>query len=144
MPYVKQERRPALDKVVEAIVEANLSGEYITHLLHTLYHDYKDAKLDACLEPILKAVDKASVKPNGDINYILFKYAKYHIKPSYNNYKAFIGCIYKSMSEITYPNQIRRDNWEDYIDEYREAAEWIRIKILTPYEEKCIEKNGDV
>ncbi len=145
MPYVKQERRPDLDPIVEKMAEANLPGEYLwAHLLHTMYHEYKDAKLDAILEPILEAVDKANVKPNGDINYILFKYAKYHIEPSYNNYKTFIGCIHKAMKQVTLPNQIRVYNWEDYIDEYREAAEWIRIKILTPYEEMKEKENGPI
>ena len=36
MPYVKQERRPDLDPIVEKMAEANLPGEYLwAHLLHT-------------------------------------------------------------------------------------------------------------
>ena len=65
----------------------------------------------------------------------LFKYGKYHIKPSYNNYKAYMGDIYRAMDKI---------DKKDYIDEYREAAAEIRRRILAHYEDtKCVE-NGDV
>lgn len=55
----------------------------------------------------------------GDLNYILFKYAKYHIKPGYNEYKNFLG-------------------------ELNEAAEEIRRRLLVPYELKKQVENGEV
>jgi len=82
MPYVKQERRPDLNKVVIAMSEA-------------------------------------SVKADGDLNYILYRFCKYHVTPGYNNYKNFLG-------------------------ELNEAAEEIRRRLLAPYEDKKIEENGDV
>lgn len=82
MPYIKQERRPDLNKVVIAMSEA-------------------------------------SVKADGDLNYILYRFCKYHVTPSYNNYKNFLG-------------------------ELNEAAEEIRRRLLAPYEDKKIEENGDV
>lgn len=82
MPYVKQEKRPKLDKVVEALIDAQ-------------------------------------VVANGDLNYILFKYAKYNVKPSYNNFKNFVG-------------------------ELHECAHEIRRKLLAPYEDTKIEETGDV
>ena len=82
MPYIKQENRPTMDKVVDAMVEAG-------------------------------------VKANGDLNYILFKFAKYHVPESYNNYKNFMG-------------------------ELNEAAEEIRRKLLAPYEEQKELENGKI
>ena len=146
MPYVKQERRPDLDKVVEKMVEANLSGEFMEALLFAMYHERSDNQNDQ-IKSILESMDKVSAKPNGDINYILFKYAKYHIKPSYNNYKAFIGVIYKAMhrSILRHYNQpVVLDNREDFVDEYRESAAEIRRRILGPYEDQKIIENGDV
>jgi len=88
----------------------------------------------------LEEANKVGVEPNGDINYILFKYCKYYIKPSYNNYKMFMGEIYDAMKcivkECPTPRAFR--------NEFRESAEWIRIKLLTPHEEKAIKRNGDV
>jgi hypothetical protein len=60
-----------------------------------------------------------NVKADGDLNYILFKYCKYHIKHSYNSLKNFCG-------------------------ELRQCATEIERKILANYENKKIEENGDV
>jgi hypothetical protein len=81
MPYVTQEKRPKLNKVVEALIDAQ-------------------------------------VVANGDLNYILYTYCKYNVKPSYNNYKNFIG-------------------------ELHECAHEIRRRLLGPYEDEKIKENGD-
>jgi len=142
MPYILGERRPALDQVVEAMVRAELTMNGITKFLTTL------GGVEPDITPTrfpkytiaLKAAYFAEVWPNGDINYILFKYGKYHIEPSYNNYKAYIGAIHQAKDRV---GSLRASAIK-YVDEYRESAEWIRIKLLTPYEEKAIERNGDV
>ena len=81
--------------------------------------------------PYIKQVDRpdkndvyemmisANVVANGDLNYILFKFCKYQVKPSYNNYKNFCG-------------------------ELRQCATEIERKILAPYEDQKIKENGDV
>lgn len=61
----------------------------------------------------------ADVVANGDLNYILFKFCKYQVEPSYNNYKNFCG-------------------------ELRQCATEIERKILAPYEDLKIIENGDV
>lgn len=71
------------------------------------------------MDEIVDLMVKKGVKVNGDLNYILFKFAKYHITPSYNNYKNFNG----------------------ELDEIR--AE-VRRRILAPYEDSKIIENGDV
>ena len=81
MPYVKPARRPALDKVVDALLAA-----------------------DVCAD--------------GDLNYILFKYAR-QILPSYAALK-------------------------NYRAELRETADEIGRRILAPYEDRKIIENGDV
>lgn len=144
MPYVAQERRPALDKVVDELVISKLKADHIEIFLINLtkrgcfdetgfeirpFNPFSDNLSNALREAI-----RADVKPSGDINYILFKYCKYHVKPSYNNYKDFMGEIYNAINSVSI----------EFRNEFREAAEWIRIKILTPYEEKTIEKNGDI
>ncbi len=136
MPYVLQERRPDLDPVVEALVEANLTAEGMTQLLIRIEGYINTlAKIPSEYVPVLAALTIAKAEPNGDLNYVLFKYAKYHIKPSYNNYKGFIGSIHKAMEQVVL---------KVYIDEYREAAAEIRRRILGPYEDLKIEENGDV
>jgi hypothetical protein len=142
MPYVKQERRPALDRVVDRLVESGLvEGELTLFLLnlvdreHGGFADYLYRSKD--MEKALYEAEVADVKPNGDINYILFKCCKYHIKPSYNNYKKFMSEIYEA-AELCGLVAL------DYKYEFKESAEWIRIKLLTPYEEEKIVENGDV
>jgi len=64
----------------------------------------------------MKAMD---VKPDGKLNYVLFKFCKDTIDPSYNNYKNFIA-------------------------ELEECAQEIRRRLLAPYENQKIIENGDV
>jgi len=82
MPYIAQERRAALNIIVEQMVE------------HGLY------------------------KPDGNLNYVLFKLAKY-VKPSYNEYKNFLGELQECIAEI-------------------------RRKMLAPYEDIKEAENGSV
>jgi len=82
MPYVKEERRPDLDMVVDLMSDVEVIA-------------------------------------NGDLNYILYAFCKRNVKPSYNNYKNFLG-------------------------ELNEAAEEIRRRLLSPYEDTKIIENGDV
>lgn len=59
------------------------------------------------------------IEVDGDLNYLLFAFCKRYIKPSYNNYKNFIGELNETVAEI-------------------------RRRILAPYEDQKIEENGDV
>ena len=70
-------------------------------------------------DKVVKLMTKLGVIVNGDLNYILFKFCKYQITPSYNNYKNYCG-------------------------ELRQCATEIERKLLGPYEDKKIEENGDV
>ena len=71
------------------------------------------------LDYIVETMDMGGVKVDGDLNYILFKFCKYFVEPSYNNYKNFCG-------------------------ELRQCATEIERRLLGPYEDKKIEENGDV
>lgn len=82
MPYITPDKRPQKDKVVDAMIEAE-------------------------------------VVVDGDLNYILYKYCKYHYPHSYNNLKNFCG-------------------------ELRQCATEIERRILAQYEDKKIKENGDV
>jgi hypothetical protein len=82
MPYVRKERRPELDFVVDSMARADINAD-------------------------------------GDLNYVLFKYCKKFVKPSYNNYKNFIGELNETIAEI-------------------------RRRMLAPYEDEKIKENGDV
>ena len=59
------------------------------------------------------------VKPDGKLNYVLYKFCKDTVQPSYNNYKNFIG-------------------------ELRQCATEIERMILAPYEDLKREENGEV
>ena len=71
------------------------------------------------LDNVVSRMDMEDIKADGDLNYMLFAYCKRYIKPSYNNYKNFIG-------------------------ELRQCAAEIERRILSPYEDKKILENGDV
>lgn len=138
MPYVLPERRPALNPIVEELSGIDFKMGDLINLLLSLAGISEPLNKFSKVDELIK---KADVKVNGDINYILFKYAKYYINPSYGAYKTFMGEIYEAVYQIQ-----QYDNWRfrGFIDEYREAAEWIRIKLLVPYEEKKLLENGDV
>jgi hypothetical protein len=69
-------------------------------------------------DKVVQAMKDAGIVANGDLNYVLFKFAR-SIGPSYNNYKNYCG-------------------------ELRQCATEIERRILAPYEDKKIEENGDV
>ena len=138
MPYIKQELRPPLDEVVEKIVSLELSNEEWLLLLNAFstlngYMYLNWVKVNKCKDLFMETKDLWV--PDGSINYIIFKYAKYYIKPSYNNYKNFMGVLYDAVAatEVT-----------QYKNEYREAAEWIRLMLLLKYEMERRRENGDV
>lgn len=68
---------------------------------------------------VVDVMKEIKVAANGDLNYILYKFCKEWIKPSYNNYKNFCG-------------------------ELRQCATEIERRILGPYEDEKIVENGDV
>lgn len=59
------------------------------------------------------------IKADGDLNYILYALCKRYVKPSYGEYKNFIG-------------------------ELNECAAEIRRRLLAEYENEKIKENGDV
>ena len=82
MPFVEDHKRPELDKVYQAMVDAGINAD-------------------------------------GHLNYILYKFCKFQVIPSYNNYKNFFG-------ELT------------------ECVAQCRNDFLVPYEERKRAENGDV
>jgi hypothetical protein len=68
---------------------------------------------------VVESMRRADIVANGDLNYVLFKFCRDVIKPSYNNYKNYLG-------------------------ELNEAAEEIRRRMLAPYEDEKIKENSDV
>lgn len=140
MPYVLQERRPDLDSVVKEMVALELTTSDIAEFLVYIAME-GDGWLVFTNKPefFLEAVKTAGAAPTGDLNYVLFKYGKYHIKPSYNNYKTYIGAICKAINKLEHIG-----GYDGFVDEYREAAAEIRRRILGPYEDKKINENGDV
>jgi len=71
------------------------------------------------MDEVVELMVKKGVKANGDLNYVLFKFCKFHVTPSYNNYKNFCG-------------------------ELSQCATEIERRILAPYEETKKFENGDV
>lgn len=70
-------------------------------------------------DEVVELMKKKNLQVNGDLNYILFKFCKYYVNPSYNNYKNFCG-------------------------ELRQCVTEIERKLLAPYEEEKILENGEV
>ena len=78
MPYVKQEPRPVLDVIVQAMAR-------VYDLPEGADEHYPQGK---------------GLKVDGDLNYVLFAFCKRHVKPSYNNYKNFCGELRQCATEI--------------------------------------------
>ncbi len=70
-------------------------------------------------DEVVSAMVDSNITAGGDLNYILFKYAKYHIPHNYNSLKNYIGELDECIAEI-------------------------RRRILAPYEDEKIKENGDV
>lgn len=68
---------------------------------------------------IVEMMIRHDIRPDGQLNYVLYKFCKDTVEPSYNNYKNFLG-------------------------ELNECAEEIRRTILAPYEDEKKSENGDV
>ena len=71
------------------------------------------------MDKVVYEMARIPVLADGDLNYILFKYCKCHMKPSYNSYKNFCG-------------------------ELRQCVTEIERRLLAPYEDEKIKENGDV
>ena len=71
------------------------------------------------MDSIVSEMWASGVKADGDLNYILFAFCKRCVEPSYNNYKNYIG-------------------------ELNQCATEIERRLLSNYEDKAIERNGDV
>ena len=71
------------------------------------------------MDEIVDLMVKKQVAVDGDLNYILYKFCKYNVKPSYNNYKNYCG-------------------------ELSECASEIRRRLTGPYEDTKVKENGDV
>lgn len=70
-------------------------------------------------DKIVKVMVDENIVANGDLNYVLFRYCKYHIPKSYNNLKNYCG-------------------------ELRQCATEIERRLLAIYEDKKIIENSDV
>ena len=70
------------------------------------------------MDEIVDLMVKKGVQANGDLNYILFKFCKYHVDKRYNAIKNFRGEIIETWAEIG-------------------------RRILAPYEDEKIDSNHD-
>jgi hypothetical protein len=70
-------------------------------------------------DEVVALMEKIKVQANGDLNYILYRFCKYHVTPSYNNYKNFCGELHQCATEI-------------------------ERRLLGSYEDEKIKENSDV
>lgn len=71
------------------------------------------------IDEIVDKMEELKIQADGDLNYILYKFCRKNIKPSYNNYKNFCA-------------------------ELRQCATEIERRMLGPYEDAKRQLNGDV
>jgi hypothetical protein len=155
MPYIEsKERRKELDQIVDYL--ANHQKTYGYRILGATLEDYffeKFMSLEGTTSvtayPLLELFHKLKVEITGEVNYILFKFCKYHINPSYNNYKKYISMLLETARIIETTD---KSTWffetkmemENFVGEIRMSCLEIYRKILGPYEDKKIEENGDI
>lgn len=135
MPYIKQEKRENIDKYIKEIARLHLGEDELVEFLLNVCGIFR---LNISYNSELAERIHKEVKPNGDLNYMIFKLVKTYLPASYTNYKSFMGCLYNVVDRLA------NLNYKEYRDELRETAEWIRIKLLIPYEEEKCALNGDV
>ena len=80
---------------------------------------YVKKEIRPILDKVVAEMNQASIRVNGDLNYVLYAFCKRHVDPSYNNYKNFCG-------------------------ELRQCATEVERRLLGPYEDTKIIENGDV
>jgi hypothetical protein len=80
---------------------------------------YIEKSLRKKMDDIITFMIKNNIEPNGKLNYVLFKLCKTTVRPSYNNYKNYIGELEECIAEI-------------------------RRRLLASYEDEKIKENGDV
>lgn len=61
---------------------------------------YITQEMRPSMDEVVDLMYNNNVKANGDLNYVLFKFCKYYITPSYNNYKNFCGELRQCATEI--------------------------------------------
>ena len=101
MPYIaSKERRKELDEIVDYLAERQKKSGYriLGATLEDLFFEKyipndQNVQPKGTLYPLIELFLKLKVEPTGDLNYILFKFCKYHISPSYNNYKKYISML---------------------------------------------------
>lgn len=71
------------------------------------------------MDDIIDIMKKTGIRADGDLNYILFKFCRDNVRPSYNNYKNYCG-------------------------ELRQCATEIERRMLAKYEDEKIKENGDI
>jgi len=144
MPYVLQEKRPELDKIIQK-------------MSNRPYNNSMDL-----IDTLSWLINECKVPCDGSLNYILFKYCKYHVKPSYNNYKAF-NSVLEYLAYIKYEeahnllhdmiinmkptsgiNKKNIDNHLNISGELSECVTEIRRCILSKYEDIKESENGPV
>jgi len=78
-----------------------------------------DKKRRKEMDQIIQLMQELKVSADGDLNYLLYKFCRTNVGPSYNNYKNFVGELDCCMREI-----------------YR--------RLIAQYEDEKIIENGDV
>jgi len=142
MPYVKQERRPALDSVVREMIAIEFDVQQNLRIyLEALFESrgiggpYERRHISSNIINLTNLSQQNNVQYNGDLNYILYKLCLITVTPSYNNYKKYIGTLEDIASSVTNSEL----GWE-----LRECAAEIRRTLLGPYEDLKKKENGSV
>ena len=71
------------------------------------------------MNDVVEKMKSSGVAPDGKLNYVIYKFCKETVEPSYNNFKNFLG-------------------------ELNECCEEIRRRLLANYEDNKIKENGDI
>jgi hypothetical protein len=80
---------------------------------------YIDKSFRKDMDEVVKLMIDKDVKADGKLNYILYKFCKDTVTPSYNNYKNYLGELQEAICEI-------------------------RRRLLSKYEDLKTIENGDV
>lgn len=80
---------------------------------------YVDKEVRPVLDLVVKAMEDADIRADGDLNYVLYAFCKRNMLPGYNAYKNYCG-------------------------ELRQCATEIERRLLAEYEDEKMFESGDV
>jgi hypothetical protein len=155
MPYIKRDRRPALDPIIDSVIKC-LKGagrEYVAQVVSVLTTDAlavsgPDFTFSPTLNPLVTALGRRLREiecVRGDVNYTVTRVVLESMKPrdgwGYHSLSDTVSACRVASRLLASHNSIGCNACISVCDD---VADEIHRRLLGPYEDTAIQKNGDM